>query len=156
MTLEATLERIAAALEVLAENSTASATQLANTTPPPVPEADKPVVKRTSRAAKETPATVEPEKSEAPATDTASEAPAAAGDPVETPTTEAAPPAPSVEYKDVQAAATAYSQVGNRDGVMSIFADFGIKTLKDLKEAQYADIVVKFKSATEALQALGA
>lgn len=60
---------------------------------------------------------------------------------------------PAAEYKDVQAAATAFSQVGNRDGVLAIFADFGIKTLKDLKPADFQRAIDAFNSATAELAA---
>jgi hypothetical protein len=179
MTIEATLERIATALEVLAENSIAKDT----VTDGVAPETGKPAAtKRAPRGSKgETAAPAEPPVMtgaeaeaalnghlNAPAPTAAeTETPAApASAPAATTAAPAQPqepataPSPEVaaapEYKHVQAAATDYSQVGNRDGVMAIFSEFGIKTLKDLKPAQYADIIAKFNGAAEAIKALGA
>lgn len=160
MTLEATLERIAVALEKIAENGTP--VQVTGAPPeietPASPE--KQPAKRSRAKADKDPSPAAPDttapapqpttaQSPEPAAAPASEAPAAAATPVP-----AAPPA--VTLADVQKAAHAYAQIGNRDGVMAIFKELGgITNLKDLKEDLYAEAVKKFTDAAETIKSLG-
>lgn len=175
MSLETTFERIAVALEQLAANSNSNTSALEETmalleVAAAAPDRDPDTLELPGieapdgvQAAAETPKATRNRKPkpdpvvepEVPAM-TGAEAEAALhghsvvpDEPVVVETVVATKPAP--EYKDVQAAATAFSQVGNRDGVLAIFAGFDIKTLKDLKPADFQRAIDAFDGATAAL-----
>jgi hypothetical protein len=170
MTIEDTLTRIAVALEALAAKHGAYYAPIAPDTLDRDPNTlelpgVEPLAAAGVQAAAETPKATRTRKPkpdpvvepEPPVDMTGAEAEAVLHGHLVEPEAAAAPEpvaeAPAAEYKDVQAAATAFSQVGNRDGVLAIFADFGIKTLKDLKPADFQRAIDAFTGATAALQA---
>lgn len=172
MTIEATLERIATALEQIANNapktdvpSDAEAAQAAawlrTTLDPYIPKPES--VRPTPQDGADTPKSVastttkgkkKPVAEEKPAVPTVAAAPAEANPAAPAqPTTTAESPANAaadtpITYLDLQTAATHYSLVGDRDGVLAIFAQFEIKTLKQLKENQWPAVIAAFNTAT--------
>ena len=168
MTLEATLERIAVALEKIAAN-----TELKQTVSGPIQVAlvsgtlpaestetpeKQPTKSRSNKKADKDPSPAAPASTAPAPQPTTAPSPEPAAAPVSeaaaSPEAPAAPPA--VTFADVQAAAHAYAQIGNRDGVMAIFKELGgISNLKDLNEDRYPEAVKKFNDAAELIKSLG-
>jgi len=152
MSLETSFERIAAALEQIAANGQGTNSLTLEARPETQAESVTPKRASKSRTAVQaetpTPAQVE---TPTPVSETSYPRPVVESAVIPEPVAVEAAPVAAFDpttYADVQAAAHAYSQVGDREGVLDIFGTLGgIKNLKELQQDRYAEAVAKFNAA---------
>ena len=143
MTIEATLERIADALEILAGSAPPVAAAPAEETPA-APKAKKPTAaekKKAAAAAAAEAAAAEAEEEETEAeteTETEVEAPAAA--------TQSTQP---LTIEGVREALKALQKVTNAATAKGVLSDFGASTLSELDESTYADVIAAAEAAAD-------
>ena len=139
MTIEATLERIADALEILAGSAPPVAAAPAEETPA-APKAKKPTAAEKKKAAA---AAAAEEKTE-------EAAPAA-----EEKTEEAAPEAAATQstqpltIEGVREALKALQKLTNAATAKGVLSDFGVSTLSELDESTYADVIAAAEAAAD-------
>lgn len=132
MTIEATLERIADALEILAGSA------------PPVaaaPAEETPAAPKAKKAAAKKPAAEKKTAEAAPAAEEKTEE--AAPEPAATQSTR------PLTIEGVREALKALQKLTNAATAKGVLSDFGVSTLSELDEATYADVIAAAEAAAD-------